>query len=199
MGDRVAEMMRRILPALLDGPARELDAIEELDNGVDVLHGEIVTYLGKISQRSLTERHTEEFLQLMGAVNGLENVGDVIETNLVALGRERIESGVTVSPATRAVIESFHAAVAESLDAAVMAVTQKNPVAAQTVIDMKDRIGELDDDAAMHEARRLVAEEPNRLAAYTVEVEILQFLARIYYFTRRMARRSVPSGAGVSP
>jgi phosphate:Na+ symporter len=44
----------------------------------------------------------------------------------------------------------------------------------------------------MHEARRLVAEEPNRLAAYTLEIDILEKLKRIYYFAKRMAKAVMP-------
>lgn len=46
--------------------------------------------------------------------------------------------------------------------------------------------------AALHQARRLVAEEPNRLPAYTVEVDVLTNLKRIYYFTKRLARGVLP-------
>ena len=42
-------------------------------------------------------------------------------------------------------------------------------------------------------ARRLVAAEPNRLPAYTVESDILENLKRIYYFCKRMARAVIPS------
>ena len=38
-----------------------------------------------------------------------------------------------------------------------------------------------------------MAEEPNRLLAYTVETDILQSLKRIYYFAKRMARSQLPS------
>ena len=44
-----------------------------------------------------------------------------------------------------------------------------------------------------HVGRRLIAEEPNRLPAYTVEMDILQNLKRIYYFAKRMARAAVPA------
>ncbi len=37
----------------------------------------------------------------MSAVNDLENMGDIIETDLVHLGNERIGKGVSISPATR--------------------------------------------------------------------------------------------------
>ena len=54
-------------------------------------------------------------------------------------------------------------------------------------------INRLADSAALHQARRLVAQEPNRLPAYTVEIDILQNLKRIYYFAKRIARMVVPS------
>ena len=57
---------------------------------------------------------------------------------------------------------------------------------------MKKEINRLSDSAALHQAQRLVAEEPNRLPAYTVEMGILENLKRIYYFTKRMARAAVP-------
>jgi phosphate:Na+ symporter len=37
-----------------------------------------------------------------------------------------------------------------------------------------------------------VAEEPNRLAAYTIEVDMLEHLKRVYYFSKRMSRGVVP-------
>ena len=41
-------------------------------------------------------------------------------------------------------------------------------------------------------ARRLVADEPNRIEAYTIEVDIAEKLQRIYYFAKRMAKTVEP-------
>ena len=57
----------------------------------------------------------------------------------------------------------------------------------------REDVDRLAESAALHQARRLVAEEPNRLPAYTVEMDILQNLKRIYYFAKRMARLVVSS------
>ena len=84
-------------------------------------------------------------------------------------------------------------AVTRALAAAMQAATQKSEEAANVVIGMKGQINRLAERAALHQARRLVAEEPNRLQAYTVEMDILQNLKRIYYFAKRMARLVVPS------
>ncbi|MBK1724991.1 Na/Pi cotransporter family protein [Thiocystis violacea] len=188
MGESVQEMMLRIMPAILSGNRQTLREIELMDNDVDTLHAEIVAYLGKISRQALTERQTRELLRLLDAANDLENIGDLIETNLVVLGRERIDQGVSVSPPTREVLLGFHQAVTRALAAALQAVAQNNEMAARTVTSMKQEISEIADSAAAHEARRLVAEEPNRIPAYTLEIDIIEKLKRIYYFAKRMAK-----------
>jgi phosphate:Na+ symporter len=193
LGDLVMEMMHQILPAMVSGEKEDLEKIAEMDDGVDLLHGQIVTYLGKISRHTLTEDQTAEFLKLMETTNDLENIGDIIETNLVMLGSDRIDEQVSISEPTQEIIREFHGAVTRALAAAMQAATQKSEEAANVVIGMKGQINRLAERAALHQARRLVAEEPNRLQAYTVEMDILQNLKRIYYFAKRMARLVVPS------
>lgn len=188
MGERVQGMMSRIMPAILAGNRQTLREVERMDDAVDTLHGLILLYLAKISRLNLTEAQSKELLRLMEATNDLENIGDTIETNLVALGRARIDEGVSISQPTREVLNGFHDAVTRSVWAAVQAVSQKNLLAAQTVTSMKQEIARIADSAAVHEARRLVAAEPNRIPAYTIEIDIIEKLKRIYYFAKRMAK-----------
>jgi phosphate:Na+ symporter len=100
---------------------------------------------------------------------------------------------VTISESTLEVITGFHAVVTRALAAAMQAVTQKNEEVALRVIAMKPEVNRLADSAALHETRRLIVREPNRLPSYTVEVDMLQNLKRIFYFAKRMARVVVPA------
>ena len=195
MGDLVQAMMARIMPAIIEGNKDTLRAIERMDDDVDLLHGLILTYLAKLSRLDLSERQTLELMRLMEAVNDLENIGDVIETNLVVLGHERIDQGVSISAPTREILLGFQEAVTRSVSAAVQAVAQKNAAAAHTVTAMKQEIATIAESAAAHEARRLVAAEPNRLPAYTIEIDIIEKLKRIYYFAKRMAKTVEPGPA----
>lgn len=188
MGERVQEMLARILPAIIAGNRDSLAEVKAMDDAVDSLHAQIIGYLGKISRLTLTEAQTADLIHLMGAVNDLENIGDVIETNLVVLGNERIDQGLSISQPTREVLNGFHRAVTKSVWGAVQAVAQKNALAAQTVMDMKQEINRIADSAALHQARRLVAAEPKRIPAYTIEMDIIEKLKRIYYFAKRMAK-----------
>jgi len=192
MGETVDEMLKRIIPAIIKGNRDSLTEIERMDDTVDILYAGIIDYMGKISKQSLSEVEMKEFMRLMEAVSNLENIGDVIETNLVELGNSRIDQGVSVSEPTQKVLHGFQEAINRSVESAVQAVSQRNERAAQSVISMKDEISRLADSAAVHEARRLVAEEPNRIPAYTLEIDIIEKQKRIYYFAKRMAKTVMP-------
>ena len=192
MGDRVTEMLEGIMTAVINGDRMMLKNIAKIDDEVDILHGHIVTYLGRISQKSLTEEQTRVLVNLMAATNDLENIGDIIETDLVYLGNEGIDAQVSISEETRELLRKLHFIVSTTAELAMDAVMENDERAAQEVIAMKADIGRLMDSAAMHESKRLVAEEPNRLAAYTLEIDIIEKLKRIYYFSKRMAKAVVP-------
>ena len=179
------------MPAILDGSKKTISKIESRDDEVDLLYEQIVDYLGQISQQKLTDSQTEELLALMDAVGDLENIGDTIETNLVDLGMEHVTSEFTISPSTRKVLTNFHEEVNKAVDGAIQAVSQNNVVVAQLVIDMKDNIAHLAKAATEHQAKRLVVNEPNRIAAYTTEIDIIEKQKRIYYFAKRMAKTVV--------
>ena len=59
---------------------------------------------------------------------------------------------------------------------------------ASKVINMKEELSRLTEWATIHQADRLVVDEPNRLSCYTVEVDIIEKLKRIYYFSKRMSK-----------
>ncbi|MGB5397689.1 MAG: Na/Pi cotransporter family protein, partial [Gammaproteobacteria bacterium] len=152
----------------------------------------IVTYLGRIGQKALTEQQTQVHTQLMAATNDLENIGDVIETDLVYLGNEGIDKRVIISKETREVLRKLHDIITSTAELAIDAVMENDPQSALEVIAMKADINRLMESAAMHESRRLVVEAPNRLAAYTMEIDIIEKLKRIYYFSKRMAKTVDP-------
>ena len=188
MGDRVRSMYVRVLPAIFHGEREELLAIRAMDEAVDLLHGHIITYLGQLSRGGMGEDEARELITLMEGVNDLENIGDVIETNLVTQGLGRLEDGIRISDATQEVLAGFHRTVQKALDLSLQAVSQQNREAAQAVVEMKEAVNALAESATLHEAQRLVADEPRRLEAYSLETDILKNQKRVYYFAKRMAK-----------
>lgn len=187
MGKLVQDMLERIMPAILSGNRTTLESIKDMDDQVDRLYEQIIHYMGQISKRSLTGKQTKEFLGLMAAISDLENIGDTIETNLVVLGHERIDADFSISKPTRKVLLDFQTLIQKALNTAIQAVSLNSTTLANEVIEMKAEIYDVADSAAAHQAQRLVVKEPNRIPAYTIEIDIIEKQKRIYHFTKRMA------------
>ena len=192
MSARVKTMVDRSLPAVLSGTRWELAELQALDDEIDGLHEHIIDYLGLISETRLSESSTDEMMDLLGAANALEAIGDLIETNMVDIGLARIERSLAISDSTAAVLGEFHEAVCRALDLAMLALTQKNAEAAHDVVRMKREMNSLERAAFAHQADRLTADAPDRIATYKLEIEIITTLKRVFYFSKRIARLAVP-------
>jgi phosphate:Na+ symporter len=193
MAERVRRMLREIMPAVLEGDYRDLAEIESLDDEVDSLHGQIVRYLGRIGQTRLSEESADEVMGLMEATNDLESIGDIIEKNLIAAGRSRLENAIPISPGTATALGEFHSLVQHALDLSLTALTEKDMAAARESSGMKETVNSRERALQARQAERLVAPEPNRVAAYRLEIDIVANLKRIYYFAKRIARAAVPA------
>ncbi len=188
MAKRVDLMNTAMMPAVLTGSKESLQAVREMDEEVDVLYKHIVNYLASVSKLQLNEYQTQKMLKLMGAVNDLEHIGDVIEVNLVDLGEQRIKQGFKISSATQKVINTVHVVVSDGLKAAVRAVVDEDKDFAMRAISMKADMNRLVEQAELHQAQRLVSEDSGKFEAYSVEVDIIEKLKRIYYHAKRMAK-----------
>ena len=123
MAGRVRRMLVGIVPAVLDGPGTALLRIRDLDDEVDALHSQIVKFLGQVSQRTLSDRNTAELVALIEATNNIEAIGDIIETNMVQIGFQRIDQSITPSESSRRVLTDLHVSVVAAYDTAMDART----------------------------------------------------------------------------
>ncbi len=188
LGGSALRMVRQALSATIRGTSRELTKLEAMDNDVDALHGAIVTYLGKLSQENLSKKQSEQLHKYLSAANYLENIGDMIETNLVESGRERLKARLVVSRETQGYLEKLHAKVVWSVEHAVAALVSNDPNEAELVLQAKTEISQLADATDEQLSRRLAVQAPKRLVAFRLESEIIEYLKRIYYFAKRIAK-----------
>ena len=186
------QMVRRSLPTVIQGNQLELDRLESLDDDVDSLHAAIITYLGKLSQRStLSQDQSDQLHDSLLIANYFENIGDMIESNLVSIGRRRLRLGLTISPETGQSLERLHRQVSWAVERTIRCLADDDLEVAHEVIGYKVEIQQLVAAAERRLANRLVADEPLRLTAFRLESEILEHLKRIYYFVKRIAHTLV--------
>jgi phosphate:Na+ symporter len=191
LGTYATQMLWKALPSVLHGSVDDLNSLSEMDDDVDHLQGEIISYLGELSQQNLLRNQTERLYDYMAVANYIENVADMVETNLTEAGHARIEAEVAFSAATQDAIRALHAKVCWSVEQALKAVDQDDLVVAQEVIDAKSEINRLSIAIDEHLAQRLTANEPNRMQVFRIESDIIENLRRIYYFAKRIAKAIV--------
>ena len=87
----------------------------------------------------------------------------------------------------------LHGVISDATSRAITAARENDQHAAQDVIGIKSDINLMVDSAATHQAMRLVVDEPGRLPAYTLEMDIIEKMKRIYYFAKRIAKAVMPA------
>ncbi|MCL1587100.1 MAG: Na/Pi cotransporter family protein [Actinomycetia bacterium] len=192
MARRVEGMLVDVFPAILDGDLDTLIEVRDRDDEVDVLHGLIIEYLGQISQEKLSPELSAELVDLFEATNTIEAIGDIVETNLVALGRQKMDESIDVSEETRELMQQYHKAVVEAFDYALIAVTQKDTDAAHSAKQMRSSIRRFGVDATDRQSQRLIVDEPNRVATYRFETDVMANLKLVYRLTRKIAKAAIP-------
>ena len=195
MGKRVDVMNAAMMPAVISGSKEALMDVRAMDEEVDVLHKHIVKYLAEVSKLNLNKFQTDKLMKLMNSANDLEHIGDVIETNMIELGERRIDSGVSISDETCKVINVLHVVISDALKASVRAVVEEEKEYALRVTQMKEDVNRLLVQADLHQAQRLACEDSGKFDAYSLEIEIIEKLKRIYYHAKRMAGGVLQSDA----
>ncbi|NNE69019.1 MAG: Na/Pi cotransporter family protein [Rhodothermales bacterium] len=188
MGERAYDMVGASLDITLTGTQEQLDALASQDDEVDALHAAIIGYLGRLSIGSLDAQGAAQMSQYMAAANQLENIGDMVETNLVDEGRVRLKQQLQVSEGTREHLVELHREVTDALLLAIEALDSQDKAIAKRVTGMKKKLNKRLDAAEGHISERLSVREANRLPLFTLESEMIEYLRRVYYFSKRIAR-----------
>ena len=199
IGERAHEMVCDALSVAVRGEREDLLELQQRDEEIDALYGSIVEYLAQISEQNMPPRQSRLLSSYMSAANNIENIGDLIENNIVDAGLERLESNITVSSSTQEALGRLHKRICDAVLLAMEALDSSNPEIARRVLDAKAEINELAQQVEQHLTSRLTADEENRLALYRIESEIMEYLKRVYYFAKRIAKSVARDAAEPNP
>lgn len=188
LGERAHHMVEQALKTAAKGTKEDLEALARLDDEVDALHEALAMYLGKLSSQTLTTEQARQVHKYIAAANNIESIGDMIETNIVRVGLDRLRTNLAFSPATQAALEALHAKVTWAVQLSLESLDASSPDMAQQVIDAKADLSRLASEADRHLEERLAHNGVDRFALIRIETEIIEYLRRVYYFAKRIAK-----------
>ncbi|MCP5229813.1 Na/Pi cotransporter family protein [Accumulibacter sp.] len=194
VGEITIGMLRDIGPALRDRDLARIEDIARRDDEVDILEAEIFRYLGKIRVGHMTEQESAEMQQLMVATDNIENLADVMETDMVALARKLVNVRSTTEGETQTILIELYESTLKSVELAVKAIRDNDQRAAESVMIMKDTVRDQSERLLERKATRLVADDPDYLDLVRLQMSFVDQMRRIYTLAKRIAKVALPPG-----
>ena len=191
LGGLVRKSLAQSLQVVTRGREEEVAATLRADEDIDKLYLAIIRYLGKLSQKDLIKRQPHQLGSFVGIANYLENIGDVMEKEMMPVANKRMRSELSISAATMDKLRPLYEEVCRSFDQALSAVETGDQELALDAIESKSTVNELADIASKHVAERLVADAPKRMESFQVCTDIIEHFRRINSYARRIAKLSL--------
>jgi phosphate:Na+ symporter len=192
MGEIVRQMFADLRQAFLNRQRDKLEAVRQMDDQVDVLEGEILRYLGAVRSRSLSEQESADVGLAMQVVDGLESVGDVIETDLVRLGYQVLDEDIQTSEAMRYLFHELGDKLSLAIESTIRAVRDTDQRAANEVLTIKADIDHLITQALALQSEAIAKVGPEQVEVIRLEMTALENLKRIHTYLKRIARQILP-------
>lgn len=179
MADIVQEMFRNSIEVFKKDDAELAKRLEERDDDVDLLDREIKLYLTRLSQESMEENQSKRQIQLISFINDMENIGDIIDRNLMELAKKKIYMGLSFSKEGLKEICYLHQEVLENFDLAISALAGGDEELARKLIRHKAGIGEMERELKQAHIQRLHMGFKESIDTSAIHLDILTNLKRI--------------------
>ncbi len=186
-GEIIHEMLETTRNALHEGKPYLLKGLWHEDDKVNILEDACIKYLGTIRQSELTEEEGRDHQMLLITAVALENLGDIIKTNLVELTEQEIGIHYTKSEETSRLTESLFVFVSDALALACKAIRDQDGDAAREIMDFEPHIKKLQHDLMVRKSKRLGSSNQDAILLARIEISVASKLKRMYNLTQRIA------------
>ena len=191
LGEMVGATLAQSLRVVTGGRKEDVDKIILADDNIDTLYADVIRFLGRLSQKDLIRNQPQQLSGFVGIANYLENIGDVVEKEMMPVANKRMQADLTISAATMEKLRPLQEEVCRTFDRVMSALKTGEREPALDAIESKSAVKELAEAATAHVARRLVVDEPKRMESFQICTDIIEHYQRINTYMRKIARLSL--------
>jgi phosphate:Na+ symporter len=179
MGDVAQAMLRDAMVVLRTDNQELLEDVERRDDQLDYLEREIKIFLSRLGHETMSPDLAQKEIALISFIGNLENIGDIIDKNLMELARKKLYQGRRFSEAGEAELIEFHSMVSKNLERAIAGFAANDRSLAQEVLDQRPVVRQRERelrDSHLARLRRGLAES---LETSEIHLDVLTNLKRI--------------------
>jgi phosphate:Na+ symporter len=179
VSDLVREMLTAVINVFQSDDQELITAVKNKDNLIDLLDRHIRLYLTRLSLSPLTEAQSRRNVAMLETSRNLENIGDIIDRNLMPLAMKRISKGITFSQEGMKEIGLYHKRVLENFDTAISAFAGNDRDLADRVLRNKEELGLMERELVQAHFDRLRKGLRESIETSHVHLDLVSNLARI--------------------
>ena len=179
MGDVSQAMLRDAMVVLRTDNQELLEDVERRDDQLDYLEREIKIFISRLGRETMSPDMAQKEIALISFIGNLENIGDIIDKNLMELARKKLYQGRRFSEAGEAELIEFHSMVSKNLERAIAGFAANDRSLAQEVLDQRPVVRQRERelrDSHLARLRRGLAES---LETSEIHMDVLTNLKRI--------------------
>ena len=178
LGDVVLQSLRDAIVVFERDDERVMKEIIRRDDLIDRLEEDIKQYVVKLREQSLTEEQSQRESALLFTVVNLEEIGDVIEKDLMELADKKMRGHYRFSGQGWAEIVDLHTKVVENLELAISAVATQDNGIAEKVVRHKSNINLMERRLRQTHMERLHEGLRETIDTSSIHLDVLAALKR---------------------
>jgi len=186
LGELVLAMVRHAQTVAVAGRLEDLQTLLGQDDEIDRLASAILVYIGRLSQVEHTKEEGRQMVDLGQIANNLENISDILATNLVSLGQQRVAEGIDLTRLRDESTTQFADTVTRNLEQAIGTISQPSASEAAQVIAAKRVIEELAAAARKSFLEKLQLADKKDVQTFRLASNMIEQLKQSAYFARRI-------------
>lgn len=151
------------------------------------LHTAILSYLGELTSKSLTESENAKLVRLMGGLDVYESMVETIENGLMQTGYGMLDHKIKPSITMKALFEALATEIEQTLEKGFKACYQPDSQYYLEIQSSKGKIDRLIQDALEHQAKSLNNTD-QRIRVFRLEMQLADTFKRLHTLAKRAAR-----------
>lgn len=179
LSDTVEQMVVRSIQLFTDSGQRAIESVKNMDQIVDFLNKGIKLYLTRLSQKEMTPEQVQREFEFILRTNDLENIGDIVDRNILDLVRKSVKKGCSFSKEGWAELQSFHEKIVECVSLSTAYFNSRDRSLFSKLIVLHQHIEDLTLDLTEQHMQRLHRGVKETLDTTSVHLDLLGNLQRI--------------------
>ncbi|WP_271894845.1 Na/Pi cotransporter family protein [Candidatus Phyllobacterium onerii] len=182
------EIMLRGIIGLYENPVQErIDELSALDDKVDRKHAAIKLYLAKLTTKPLSDFEVARARELLGACVKLEQVGDIIVRNMLALVQKKMDRKLKFTDEGWLELSNFHAKVLTNARMAFNVLVSRDRETAHQLVLEKDHLRDLEKQSSERHFRRLREGTTRSVETSSIHLDTIRDLKQVNSLLAAMA------------